>query len=85
MHIDCRNNNGSPYLVVMESYSVNVEGVRKNRKRVIRNIGPLSRFDDGKPDYVKRLKKSFLEGVPIIESLGELIADKAVTKIRSAV
>ncbi len=80
MHIDCRNNNGSPYLVVMESYSVNIEGVRKNRKRVIRNIGPLSRFDDGKPDYVKRLKKSFLEGVPIIESLGDLIAGKTISK-----
>ncbi len=80
MHIDCRNNNGSPYLVVMESYSVNVEGVRKNRKRVIRNIGPLSRFDDGKPDYVKRLKKSFLEGTPIIEDLKDLITVKAASK-----
>jgi transposase len=64
----------------MESYSVNVEGVRKNRKRVIRNIGPLSRFDDGKPEYVRRLKKSFLEGAPIIEDLNDLIAAKAVSK-----
>ncbi len=80
MHIDCRNNNGTSYLVVMESYSVVVEGVRKNRKHVIRNIGPLSRFDDGKPDYVRRLKKSFLEGTPIIEDLNDLIANKAVSR-----
>ena len=33
------------------------------------SIGPLSRFDDGKPDYVKRLKKSFKEGCPLIDSL----------------
>ncbi len=80
MHIDCRNNNGTSYLVVMESYSVNIEGVRKNRKRVIRNIGPLSRFDDGKPDYVKRLKKSFLEGTPIIEDLKDLITVKEASR-----
>jgi transposase len=64
----------------MESYSVNVGGVRKNRKRVIRNIGPLSRFDDGKPDFVRRLKKSFLEGSPLIKDLNDLISEKAVSK-----
>ena len=73
MHIDCRNNNGSLYLVVMESYSVKIDGVRKNRKRVIRSIGPLSRFDDGKPDFVARLKKSFNEGKPIIDGLDDLV------------
>ena len=76
VHIDCRNNNGSQYLVVMESYSVKVDGVRKTRKRVIRSIGPLHRYDDGKPDFVKRLKKSFLEGAPIIDGLSDLIAEK---------
>ena len=76
MHIDCRNNNGSLYLVVMESYSVKVDGIRKTRKRVIRNIGPLSRFDDGKPDFVKRLKSSFLAGEPIIDGLDDLVTDK---------
>jgi transposase len=76
MHIDCRNNNGKPYLVVLESYSVKVDGVRKNLKRTIRSIGPLSRFDDGKPEFVSRLKKSFLEGAPIIEGLDDLVANK---------
>ena len=80
MHIDCRNNNGIPYLVVMQSYSVVIDGIRKNRKRVIRNIGPLSRFDDGEANYVRRLKKSFLEGVPIIESLHDLIAAKPASR-----
>jgi len=80
MHIDCRNNNGSPYLVVMESYSVKVDGVRKNRKRVIKSIGPLARYDDGKPDFVARLKKSFLEGAPIIDGLDELASAKRSTR-----
>ena len=72
MHIDKNANNGIPYLRVVESYSVMVDGVKKNRKRLVRNIGPLSRYDDGKPDYVRRLKKSFLDGSPMIESLKDL-------------
>jgi len=73
MYIDCVTNSGKPYLRVAESYSVRVDGVRKNRKRTIRNIGPLSRFDDGKPDFLKRLKQSFKDGAPLIESLSDLV------------
>ena len=36
---------------------------------MILSIGPLSRFDDGLPDYVERLKKSFKAGQPLIPSL----------------
>ena len=73
MYIDCVTNSGKPYLRVAESYSVTVDGVRKNRKRTVRNIGPLSRYDDGKPDFLKRLKQSFLEGRPIINGLSDLL------------
>lgn len=38
-------------------------------KNVLLNIGPLDRFDDGQPDYVGRLKKSFKAGAPLIPSL----------------
>ena len=76
MYIDCVKNSRKPYLRVAESYSVNENGVRKNRKRTIRNIGPLSRFDDGKPDFLKRLQQSFKEGNPLIESLSDLVESK---------
>ena len=36
---------------------------------LILNIGPLSKFDDGKPNYFERLKESFKNGSPIIDSL----------------
>ncbi|MDR1766144.1 MAG: IS1634 family transposase, partial [Lachnospiraceae bacterium] len=78
MYIDCVTNSGKPYLRVAESYSVSVGGVRKNRKRTVRNIGPLSRFDDGRPDYLKRLKKSFKDGTPLIESLSDLASGAPV-------
>jgi len=73
MYIDCVTNSGKPYLRVAESYSVRVDGVRKNRKRTIRNIGPLARFDDGEPDFLARLKQSFLDGAPIIDGLSDLL------------
>jgi len=72
MYIDCVTNSGKPYLRVVESYSVKVNGTRKNRKRPVRNIGPLYKFDDGNPDFLCRLKKSFKDGAPIIDGLDDL-------------
>jgi len=75
MYIDCVTNSGKPYLRVAESYTTKVEGVRKNRKRTVRNIGPLSRFDDGQPDFLVRVKRSFKDGKPIIPGLDDLISE----------
>ena len=72
MYIACTKNHGVEYLQVHESYNVIENGKNKRKGRVVRNIGPLSRYDDGKPDYVKRLRKSFKEGCPIIIELTEL-------------
>jgi transposase len=72
MYIECFNNNGNRYLRLTKVTSYQEDGVRKTRRQVIRNIGPLSRYDDGKPDYLQRLRKSFKVGHPIIESLADL-------------
>jgi len=64
----------APYLRVCEGYRETKDGITKVKKRIVKNIGPLSRFDDGKPDYVQRLKDSFKAGAPIIEGLAELAA-----------
>jgi len=75
MYIACTKNHGIDYLQVHESYSVKENGAIKNRSRLIRNIGPLARFDDGKPDYLKRLRQSFKDRKPLIESLLDLVCD----------
>ena len=82
MHIACINNHGVKYLQIQESYSERINGKLFNRKRIIRNIGPLSRFDDGKPDYLQRLRQSFAQGAPIIESLSDLAHTPRAKKIR---
>ena len=80
MYIDCVVNSGKPYLRVAESYTVREKGVRKNKKRTIRNIGPMWRFDDGEPDFLGRLKRSFKEGRPLVPGLEDLIDDKPARK-----
>lgn len=80
MFIECIKNNGVDYLRVMEAYRIKEGGGSKCRRRVVRNIGPLSRYDDGKPNYIARLRQSFKDGKPIIENLAELVEGKPVRR-----
>lgn len=69
MRLEIANNNSTKYVRVVESVWVEKNGKMVTRKRIIKNIGPLSRFDDGEPDYEKRLRDSYLEGHPLIPDL----------------
>jgi hypothetical protein len=80
MFIECFKNNGKEYLRVTEVFRDEHGTAPKCRRRVIRNIGPLSRFDDGDPDYLGRLRQSFRDGAPIIPSLSELYGAEITRK-----
>lgn len=70
MYIEATKNNGTRYLRLVRGVRItNDKGVRTVTKKVVFNIGPLSRFDDGEPNYLERLKASFKNGAPIIPSL----------------
>lgn len=70
MYVECFKNNGKPYLRLVKSVRVTKPDGRKiAQKQVVYNIGPLDRYDDGEPDYVERLKKSFKSGNPLIPKL----------------
>ena len=70
MYVEQFINNGVPYIRLAHSIRVKDKKGRKvARKKVILNIGPLSRYDDGKENYFERLRQSFKEGNPIIEIL----------------
>ncbi len=72
MYIDIFKNNGTEYLRLRESYRTKTpEGKVAIRKRIICNIGPLSKFDDGQPNYLERLRASFRLGDPLIPELAE--------------
>ena len=72
MFIDVFKNNGIEYLRLAESRRItNAKGKKVTSKKIILNLGPLSRFDDGKPEYLKRLRQSFKDGNPLISELME--------------
>lgn len=77
MYIAVFKNNGKDYLRLMESYRTKkADGKVAIRKRIICNIGPLSKFDDGKPNYLERLRESFRLGNPLIPDLEEYTGKK---------
>ena len=71
MYLEFSDNNGKKYIRICETNRVFDPAKNKyvTKKKTIKNIGPVSKFDDGKPDYIGRLKASFLVGKPILEEL----------------
>lgn len=82
MYIEKVKNNGKDYLrLVSNKRIINSKGIKTSTKIVEYNIGPLSKFDDGNPNYVDRLKESFKNGNPIIEDLLPFV-DKNTSHIK---
>ena len=78
MHIEAANNNGTKYLKLARCHrGTNSKGKRTIIKQVVLNIGPLSKFDDGKPGYLDRLRRSFRDGTPLIPALAPYVGGAA--------
>jgi len=60
MHIEKFKNNGVDYLRLAESRYI--PELKKQKKTIIKNLGPLSKFDDDKPDFLIRLREKFKSG-----------------------
>ena len=74
MHIEAANNNGTRYLKLARCHrGTNSKGKRTIIKQVVLNIGPLSKYDDGKPGYLERLRQSFRDGTPLIPALAPYV------------
>lgn len=81
MYIECSSNNGVPYLRLRSNRpGINKQGKKVCHKETLLNIGPLSLFDDGMPDYLPRLRQSFKQGEPFIESLVPFVSGTYVPK-----
>ena len=79
--IELFKNNGIDYLRLVENKRVtNAQGKKTISKKVILNIGPLSRFDDGEENYMGRLRQSFRDGTPLIHELLPYVDSDPVKK-----
>lgn len=76
MFLEFSNNNGKRYIRIVESVRITKDGKRVSRKKIIKNIGPVSRFTDGSDDFEERLKASFLAGHPLIPQLLPYVSKK---------
>lgn len=59
-HIELVKNNGKPYLRIAESRYIKEIG--RQKKFVLKNLGPLSKFDDGEPNFLERFREKFKNG-----------------------
>ena len=71
MFLEIASNNGTKYIRICESTRVIDPNTHKSvpKKKTIKNIGPVTKFDDGKPDFIARLKASYASGNPILDEL----------------
>lgn len=79
MYIELFKNNGIDYLRLVSSKRVlDRQGCKVARKHVELNIGPLSKYNDGLPNYLERLRESFRCGKPLIQTLLPYACEKEV-------
>lgn len=76
MHIEQFTVRQRPYLRLVESKRrLTRNGKPISGKRLILSLGPLEKHDDGKPDFLARLRQSFREGRPLIDALKPYVGD----------
>ena len=68
MFLEIANNNGTKYIRICESVRITDEKTGKSipRKKTVKNIGPVTKFDDGQPNFIERLKASYAAGQPLL-------------------
>ena len=81
MRLEIFDNNNTRYIRIVESVRVtDSNGKRANRKRIIANIGPVSKYSDGRANYEERLRESFKAGKPLIKELAEFVPQVQTVK-----
>ena len=83
MHIEKFTVCQRPYLRLVESRRrLSRNGKPISGKRLVLGLGPLSRHDDGKPDFLERLRASFAAGKPLIKELEPYVGNAPRAKWR---
>ena len=81
MHVEQYWSNSRAYLRLVSGKRMkDSQGRAIIGKRVVLSLGALAKHDDGKPDYLKRLRESFSEGNPLIKELEPYVDQAPVRK-----
>jgi transposase len=77
MHIEKYKSNGKYYLrLVRNRRVIDSRGQSVSRKQLVLSLGAYDIYDDGKPDYLERLRQSFRDGVPLIPALQAYVNER---------
>ena len=81
MHIEQYKSNSRAYLRLVSGKRMkDSHGRPVIGKRIVLSLGALAKHDDGKPDYLRRLRESFAEGRPLIKELEPYVGQAPVRK-----
>ncbi|MBO4708772.1 MAG: IS1634 family transposase, partial [Kiritimatiellae bacterium] len=81
LHIEKQKSGNNEYLrLVSLKRMKSSNGKLMIGKKTILSLGALAKHDDGRPDYLKRLRESFAEGRPLIKELEPYVGQAPVRK-----
>ena len=81
MHIEQYKSNSRAYLRLVSGKRMRDSlGRPIIGKRIVLSLGALAKHDDGRPDYLKRLRESFAEGRPLIKELEPYVGQAPVRR-----
>ena len=73
VYINCSKSGNKKYLQVVEAtYVKRPDGSSTIKRKVLKNLGALEKWDDGKPDFLERLRTQFKNGELHIDGLDEV-------------
>ncbi len=76
MHIERYTVYNKPYLrLVASRRRITKNGKEISGKELVLSLGALEKYEDGKPDYLERLRASFREGKPLIKELEPYVGE----------
>ena len=62
MYLDCFKCKGKPYLRIVENYIITANGRKKHKKKTVKNLGYLDKYDDGQPEFIQRMRERLRKG-----------------------
>ena len=69
VYLDCFKCYGKPYLRIVENYTTYENGIKKQKRKTIKNLGYLEKYDDGQPDFINRMKQKLKNGELLIDGI----------------
>ena len=81
LHIEKQKSGNNEYLrLVSMKRTKSSNGRLMVGKKTVVSLGALSKHDDGRPDYLKRLRESFSDGRPLIKELEPFVGQAPVRR-----